>query len=206
MIGPLLRDVPPLSLSCTMCRRARQQKCECCIVILLLCGSKQRTTIKAFRAGGSVWGRNSLQGELWDLSLSRPFTCTKTYITLQERENPENNNKASLIYNIAVVTLHLLFQLSIPFYLFRNTLNNKNVYISFWLIKFHLILHASSSTRLRRSGVALPPHRGIPGPPRSPEVRQQPAEGRLHPAHRQQDHLLRTVLLRLRRSKRLREL
>lgn len=78
----------------------------------------------------------------------------------------------------------------------------------YWLsLRIRLPVFVSNRIfRLRRGGVALPSHRGIPGPAGSQEVRQQPSEGRLHPTHRQQDHLLRTVLLRVRRPQRLWEL
>ena len=45
----------------------------------------------------SVWEGNSLWMKLGDCSLNRPFTCTKTYSTLQEGENPEMHNRASFI-------------------------------------------------------------------------------------------------------------
>lgn len=63
-----------------------------------------------------------------------------------------------------------------------------------------------SITRLRCCGVAISPHRGIPGPPWSQEICQQPVESWFHSTHRQQNHLLWTVLLRIRRLERLWEL
>ena len=57
-------------------------------------------------------------------------------------------------------------------------------------------------SRFRRGRLA-PPERGRSHrPTRSPEIRRQPAEGRFHPPHRQQGHVLRTVLLRVRRPER----
>ena len=43
-----------------------------------------------------MWERNSLYHTLWDCSLCRTFTWTKTYNTLQERENPKQDNRAPL--------------------------------------------------------------------------------------------------------------
>ena len=49
--------------------------------------------------------RNSLLWELWDFSFCRPFTCTKTYNTLQESENVKTHNRASSNKNIPLFFL-----------------------------------------------------------------------------------------------------
>ena len=42
------------------------------------------------KVGLSVWDRNSLLREHEDFSLCRPFTCSKTYNTLKQREHTKN--------------------------------------------------------------------------------------------------------------------
>ncbi|XP_041850312.1 segment polarity protein dishevelled homolog DVL-3-like isoform X3 [Melanotaenia boesemani] len=54
-----------------------------------------------------------------------------------------------------------------------------------------------NKTRFRCGGLAPLQPGGFHRPPRSSKVCRQPAEGGIHPTHRQQSHILRAVLLRL---------
>lgn len=96
----------------------------------------------------------------------------------------------------------ILFQLLTQLHEVFTVLNLKHFSLSLQLF-ISVCLINICLTRLGRGGVVVSPHRGIPGPTRSQEICQQPAEGWFYSTHRQQNHLLRAVLLRLRRFKRL---
>lgn len=57
--------------------------------------------------------------------------------------------------------------------------------------------HSGLVSRLGRGRLVVPQCGRLHGPAGGPQVCQQPAESWLHPSHRQQDHLLRAVLLHL---------